>query len=271
VIGHLNQSQWEIIMVMHLKEALCENRLVRVFGLGQLCQPKIIEMIGYGGGYDAVWFDQEHCGLTIEQIEHSARAARAAGLDSFVRITATDYATVMRPLEAGAGGVMAAQVRSAREAAQVIHWAKFHPLGLRGVNGSGIDGRYSTLPMKEYFQKANAETFVAIQIEHVDAVAEVEQIAALQGVDVLFVGPADLSQSMGFPGEWEHPQVWQSLEKVSAAAKKHGIHWAILPPSPDYARRCVELGCRMLSLGLDVWAVNKGLRAFKTEYAEYFK
>jgi 2-keto-3-deoxy-L-rhamnonate aldolase RhmA len=257
-------------MGARLKEALAANRIVRVFGLGQLCHPKLIEMVGLTGGYDAVWLDQEHCGLTIEQLENGARAARSCGLDSFVRLTATDYATVMRPLEAGAGGVMAAQVRSAAEAADVVRWAKFHPLGLRGVNGSGVDGRYSTMPMSEYFPKANAETFIAIQIEHVDAVTVVEEIAAIKEVDVLFVGPADLSQSMGFPGEWEHPQVWQALDRVAQAARQQQIHWAILPPNPDYARRCVKMGCRMLSIGLDVWAVNKGLRAFKAEYGEYF-
>ena len=103
-------------MAARLKEKLRRGELVRVFALGQLCHPKVVEMVGLHGGFDAVWLDQEHAGLTIEQIENAARAARGCGLDSFVRLTATDYATVMRPLEAGAGGVMAAQVRSAREA-----------------------------------------------------------------------------------------------------------------------------------------------------------
>src|SRR5205823_8464199 len=170
--------------------------------------------------------------------------------------------TVMRALEAGAGGVMAAQVRSARQAAEVVSWAKFHPLGQRGVNGTGVDGRYGTLPMKDYLAQANAATFVAIQVEHADAVEDVEKIAAIPGVDVLFVGPADLTQSMGIPAEWEHPRLWQALERVGKAAKNHGIHWAILPLSPAHARRCVDMGCRMLSLGLDVWMVQRGLAAF---------
>src|SRR4029453_10154377 len=118
------------------------------------------------GGFDAVWLDQEHAGLTTQQIEEAARAARGVGLDSFVRLNATDYATVMRPLEAGAGGIMAAQVRSASEVADVVRWAKFHPEGLRGVNGTGVDGRYGTLPLAEYFRQSNARTFIAIQIEH---------------------------------------------------------------------------------------------------------
>ena len=124
-----------------LKKLLKENRLVKVFCLGQLCHPKLVEIFGLSGGFDAVWLDQEHVGLTIPQIEESARAARGVGLDSFVRLYATDYATVMRPLEAGAGGIMAAQVRSAKETADVVRWAKFHPQGLRGVNSTGVDGR----------------------------------------------------------------------------------------------------------------------------------
>src|SRR5919204_3344517 len=166
-------------MGFRLKELLAQGSLVRVYGLGQLCHPKLVEMVGLLGGYDAVWLDQEHAGLTVEQIEHAARAARACGLDSFVRLAPTDYSAVMRPLEAGAGGVMAAQVRSARQAEEVVTWSKFHPRGLRGVNSTGVDGRYGTLPLLEYLRRANDETFVAIQIEHADAVEEVEGIAAL--------------------------------------------------------------------------------------------
>ena len=253
-----------------LKERLGQGKLTRVFCLGQLCYYKLVEILGMMGGFDAVWLDHEHAGLSVRQIEEAARAARGCGLDSFVRLAATDYATVMRPLEAGAGGVMAAQVRSAREAEQVVHWAKFHPRGLRGVNGTGVDGRYGTVPAAEYFRRANAETVVGVQIEHVDAVEEVEQIAAIADVDILFVGPADLSQSMGLPGEWEHPRVWQAVERVARAAAAHGTHWAILPPNPANARRCVELGCRMLSLGIDAWAFQKGLRAFRDDFAEFF-
>src|SRR5205823_13853033 len=138
--------------------------------------------VGLQGGYDAVWLDQEHVGLGIEQIEEATRAARASGLDSFVRLAPTDYATVMRPLEAGAGGIMAAQVRSARQAEEIVRWAKFHPRGLRGINNSGIDGAYGTIPFADYLRQANAGTFVAIQIEHVDALEEVDAIAAVKDV-----------------------------------------------------------------------------------------
>jgi 2-dehydro-3-deoxyglucarate aldolase/4-hydroxy-2-oxoheptanedioate aldolase len=255
-------------MGARLKQALAQGKVVYVFGLGQLCHPKLVEIIGLEGGFDAVWLDQEHAGLSIAQLEEAARAARVTGLDSFARLAATDYATVMRPLEAGVGGVMAAQVRSAAQAADVVRWAKFHPLGLRGLNSTGVDGRYGTLPLAEYLRRANDETFVAIQIEHADAVEEVERIAALPGVDVLFIGPADLGQSLGVPGEWEHPRLWEAVEHVAQAAHTHGVAWAILPPSPAYAERCVALGCRMLSVGLDVWALQRGLRSFLDDYTK---
>jgi 2-keto-3-deoxy-L-rhamnonate aldolase RhmA len=257
-------------MGARLKELLAQGNVVRVFCLGHLCSAKLVEIVGLYGGYDAVWFDQEHVALDLEQIEYAVRAARGCGLDTFVRLAATDYATVMRPLEAGAGGIMAAQVRNARQVEEIVQWAKFHPRGARGFNNSGIDGRYGSIAMKEYMARANAETFIAIQIEHIDAVEDVENIAAVPDIDVLFVGPADLSQSMGIPGEWDHPRFWEAIEQVAKAARSHGIHWAILPFDLPFARRCVDKGCRMLSLGMDVWALQKGIRAFQADYAEYF-
>lgn len=258
-------------MGARIKALLAQNQVVRVFAVGQLCHPKVVEIVGWQGGYDAVWLDQEHAGLSIEQIEQATRAARATGLDSFVRLAPTDYATVMRPLEAGAGGIMAAQVRSARQAEEIVHWCKFHPRGLRGVNGTGVDGRYGTLAFLDYARQANAETFIAIQIEHGDALEDVERIAAVPDVDLLFIGPADLSQSLGLPGEWEHPRLWQAYTRVAQAAQANGIHWAILPANATQAQRCVEMGCRMLSLGIDVWAVQRGIKTFQAEYPAYFQ
>jgi 2-dehydro-3-deoxyglucarate aldolase/4-hydroxy-2-oxoheptanedioate aldolase len=258
-------------MGAHLKALLADQtRLIKVFALGQLCSPKLVEMAAWSGGFDAVWLDQEHVGLTIPQIEEAARAARGAGIDSFVRLNPTDYATVMRPLEAGAGGVMAAMVRSARQAEDVLTWAKFAPRGLRGVNGTGVDGGYGTYPGADYFRKANAESVVAVQIEHRDAVAEVERIAALPDLDFLFIGPADLSQTMGLAGQWEHPEMWKAIERVAKAAAANRVPWAILPQHSAHARRCVELGCRILSLGIDVWFMQRGIKAFKAEFAEFF-
>jgi 2-dehydro-3-deoxyglucarate aldolase/4-hydroxy-2-oxoheptanedioate aldolase len=257
-------------MPSRLKELLRQSKLTRVFCLGQLCSPKFVELLALYGDYDAVWFDQEHGSVSTEHLEHGTRAARTTGIDTFVRLAPTDYAAVMRPLEAGAGGIMAAQVRSAQQTEEIVQWAKFYPRGIRGINNTGVDGQYGKTPLGEYMRDANANTFVAIQIENMDAVEDVERIAAVKDVDLLFVGPADLSQSMGLPGEWDHPKHWRAIERVAQAAKSNCIHWGTLPLNVTYARRCVELGCKMLSLGIDVWVIQRGLRTFQAEYEELF-
>src|SRR5215470_13933598 len=109
-------------MGRRLKELLAQGKTTRVFAIGQLCDPKIIEILGMEGGYDAVWLDNEHAGLTVAQIEQATRAARTVGLETFVRMAATDYASVIRQLEAGAGGIMAAQVRGAHEVENIVRW-----------------------------------------------------------------------------------------------------------------------------------------------------
>src|SRR5262249_59717392 len=106
------------------KDLLRTDRVLRVCMLGQLCSPKLVEMVGFHGNFDGVWFDQEHTGMTVPQIEEAARAARGVGLPNFVRLAPTDYATVMRALEAGSDGVMAAMIKTADEVENVLNCAK---------------------------------------------------------------------------------------------------------------------------------------------------
>src|ERR1700758_1746371 len=99
-----------------IKQLLADGQIVRTFGVGQLMSPKLIEIVGEHGEFDALWLDFEHGGLTMKEIELATLAAKAYGIDHFVRLPATDYASIMRPLEAGAGGVMVSMVRSPAEA-----------------------------------------------------------------------------------------------------------------------------------------------------------
>src|SRR5277367_6553350 len=215
-----------------IKQMLSEGKVVKVFGLGQLCSPKLIEILGEHGGFDALWLDFEHGGLTMKDIELATMAARFYGIDHFVRLPATDYAAVMRPLEAGAGGVMISMVRSPREAEQAVRWAKFWPDGERGLNGGNRDGRFGLTPMAEYAAKANAETFVGIQIETPTALAAVAEIAAVPDVDLLFVGPADLSQMLGVTGDFENPRCFDAIERIARACADARKPWGIVPRGP---------------------------------------
>ena len=124
--------------------------------------------------------------------------------------------------------------RSAREAEQILQWAKFHPRGIRGINSTGVDGRYGSVALPEYIRRANADTFVALQIENTDALEDVEAIAAVSDVDVLFIGPADLSQSLGIPGQWQHPKLWQAIERVAQAAARTPYPLGNPPDGPAF-------------------------------------
>lgn len=258
-------------MYPSLASALRSNRLVRVFGMGQLCHPKLLEIVAYSGGFDAVWLDQEHAGLTLPQIEEATRAARASGIDTFVRLPASDYATVMRVLEAGSSGVMASMIRRVEEVENLVRWARFHPAGQRGVNGSGVDGRYGQVPLAEYFRLANEQTVLGVQVEHQDAVEAIDRIVAVPEVDFYFIGPADLSQSMGIPGDWENPRLWQAIERVAKACGSVHRPWGVMVFHPLQARRCRDLGARILGIGMDVWACQRGVQWFKGEYEEFFQ
>ncbi len=190
-----------------IKQLLADGKVVRAFGFGQLLSPKLIEIVGEHGGFDALWLDFEHGGLSMKEIELATMAARSYGMDHFVRLPATDYASVMRPLEAGAGGVMISMVRSAADAEQAVRWAKFWPRGERGLNGGNRDGRYGLVPLAEYTARSNAESFVGVQIETAGALESLAEIAAVPDVDLLFVGPSDLSQVLGVTGDFENPNM----------------------------------------------------------------
>jgi 4-hydroxy-2-oxoheptanedioate aldolase len=251
-----------------LKRLLGEGKLVRVFSTGQLMGPKLVEMVALGGGFDAFWLDHEHSGVTLEAVEQTVRAVRAAGLDSFVRMAATDYASVMRFLEVGVGGIMAAHVRSAEEAEQVVGYVKFPPRGRRGLNGSNRDGDFGRIPHGDYVARCNRETFVAIQIENLEGLAEVEAIARVPDVDLLFIGPADLSSALGIVGQYDHPQFRAAVDRIIAAATSAGVAWGTVPIGPDYTRELLRRGCRMLELGSDIGTIWRGLEAFRVNMAD---
>ena len=257
-------------MVETIKQRLARGKIVMICTMARVLHHNFVQFLGIKGGFDAIWFDLEHVGNTIESLEINSMAARSQGLDSFVRLAPTDYAVITRSLEAGAGGIMAAQVRTAQEAEQIVRWAKFHPRGYRGLNTGGWDGQFGTVPAAEFCERANRETFVAIQIETVEAVEEASAIAAIDGVDLLFVGPADLSQNLGVTGDFWNEKCIQAIDRVAAACAEHGKPWGVVPASPEHAEMCVSKGCRMLSPAADVRIINAGINSIKQNYAKYF-
>lgn len=253
---------------MTMKDRLLAGERLNVFGVGRMFHPNIVSFLGMAGGFDGFWIDLEHGGLTVRDVEIAAGVGKGHGLECFVRVPPTDYATVTRCFESGVAGVMAAQITSARQAEEIVAWAKFHPRGRRGLNPLGHDGRFGTVPLAEFAERANRETFVAIQIETAPSVEEVEAIAAVDGVDLLFVGPSDLSQALGVLGDFTHPRCIEALDRVAAACRNQGKRWGAVTPTPAYAHLLLEKGCTLVSAVSDVKLVTAGMTALRESFGD---
>jgi 2-dehydro-3-deoxyglucarate aldolase/4-hydroxy-2-oxoheptanedioate aldolase len=252
------------------QDLFATDRILRVFSLSRIVHPVVFDVLGMAGGFDGLWLDQEHGGMTVPQVQLASAFARANRLGMIVRMAPTGYSAVTQNLEAGADGVMAARLNSAAEAEEFVSWCKFAPRGNRGLNSSGFDARYTFKPLVEFTREANREGFVAIQIETLGALEEVDEIAAIDGVDMLFLGPADMSQAFGCTGQVNHEKVWEAIEAISTACRRHGKPWGTVPAGPDYATRCVEKGCRMLTLASETLALRRGVEALKEWYGGFF-
>jgi 2-keto-3-deoxy-L-rhamnonate aldolase RhmA len=163
---------------------------------------------------------------------------------------------------------MIAQVRTLEEVKQSVEWAKYPPVGRRGFKGGNIETRFGDIAMATHIANANRDRWVSIQIETPEAVEIVDQIAAMPGVDWLFVGPADLSVTLGVPGEFLHAKCIDALKRVAAATKKVGKAWGILSRDPEHAVRCRELGCQLFSIFGDFDALRIGLTVIEERFTE---
>lgn len=258
-------------MARSLKTWLQESdRVLRMFSIARVVHPVVIDMFGMTGQFDGFWLDQEHGGLTYEQINLAVACGRGYGFDHFVRMAPGDYSRVTQALEAGAGGVMAAQVDSAAEAEQFVQTAKFAPRGRRGLNSGGYDGGYTRLGQAEFAERANKQSFVAIQIETLGSLDEVEAIAAIEDVDMLFLGPSDLSQAMGQTGQMNHPRLWEAVQAIQRACQRHGKHWGTVTVSPEFTARAIDHGCRLLVTAGDIGCLKIGIDQMVSDYPALF-
>ena len=250
-------------MPTKFKELLATDQLIPLFALGRLVDPIILEMVGIAGGYRGFWLDIEHAQISTNEITAATIAGRANGLDNFVRMAPTGYAPVTQCLEAGAGGVMAAMIHNVDQAREFTSWAKFPPVGIRGLNSGGRDANYTHKPLSQFVEDANRDTFVAIQVETLGALEQADEIAGLDGVDILFVGPSDLSMAVGVVGQFHHEKLWDAIKAVAAACHKHGKTWGCVAPDPQFAQQAIDLGCRMPTFGNEVHAIRRGIAAIQ--------
>lgn len=211
-------------------------------------------------GFDWVLLDHEHGPGSDTTILQQLQAVASTPAAALVRIAANDPARFKRVLDAGAHGVMVPYVANAAEAQAAVTAMRYPPRGLRGVakltraTAFGAD-------FDDYFAHAHERLVTLPQIETAEAVDNVEAIAAIDGVDVLFVGPMDLSTSLGFPGNYEHPLCMDAFKRVSAAARNAGKAAGILLLNPAHVPMCRDLGYTFVALGSDGGSASAGLRS----------
>jgi 2-keto-3-deoxy-L-rhamnonate aldolase RhmA len=231
------------------------RELRRKLHAGEVClgtwvdssDPCIVELL-CGSGYDFILIDAEHGALTIETVQRDIMATKGSGVTPLVRVAWNDAVLIKQVLDSGAGGILVPLVRTAAEAERAVAACLYPPQGVRGF-GPRRPSNYER-DCEEYIAGANDSVVIWVQIEHVDAVANIEAIVRTPRLDGVIVGSNDLSGSMGLLGQPRHPQVLAAIERVIAAAKEAGTPVGIAGPSePDITLRWLRAGMQFITLG----------------------
>ncbi|GAA2003846.1 HpcH/HpaI aldolase family protein [Brevibacterium samyangense] len=219
-----------------------------------------IGSIAAGAGADWILYDLEHTGWSTDRVAASIAVSRREEIATFVRVAGPAQHLVSGALDAGAEGIMMPYVNSAEQAAQIVSWMKYPPMGIRGSAFGIAHDLYRSGDPAGKQAAANASTVFLPQIETPEAVAAAHDIAAVDGVDVLFVGPFDLSTNLGAPGDFTTPEFRAALTTVAEAARAHGKAAGIFSGSPALSALAVELGYRVVSHTGDVAIFQQALR-----------
>ena len=211
--------------------------------------PGICEILGHAG-FDYCVIDLEHGAINLEIAENMVRAADAAGIAPIIRVAANKPELIGQALDLGAAGVHVPTISTAEDAQQAVLAAKFSPLGARGVDPAVRAARYSA-DRAIFFEKANSETLVITAIEGTGGIANLDEILKVKGIDVLFVGPYDLSQSLGVIGRVRHPRVIEKIKEIVALSKKAGVAVGLYTDTTEVAKEWIKQGILYCCLGVD--------------------
>ena len=218
-----------------------------------------IARLAAGAGAEFVVFDLEHTGWSLETLR-GVLAAVVPPLVPVVRVPATEYHFIARALDVGAMGVMVPMVETADQARRAVQAAKYPPAGRRGAAFGVAHDDYRGGDILATMASANAEGLLIAQIETAAGVAHAEAIAAVDGIDVVWVGHFDLTSSLGIPGQFDHPDFVRAVRGVAAAARAHGKAAGFLCADVAGGRALLAQGFRALAYGGDLWLYQQALR-----------
>jgi 4-hydroxy-2-oxoheptanedioate aldolase len=225
------------------------GRVATCFKLN-LADARVAEIAALAG-FDCLWTDLEHVPNDLSVIEKIIWAAKSRDADVLVRVSRGGYSDYIRPLELDAAGIMVPHCMSLADAREVVRMTRFHPQGRRPVDGGNADGAYCGIDFNRYLEQANEQRMIVVQIEDPEPLEELDAIAALPGIDMLFFGPGDFSHAIGAPGVWDHPRLIEARRRVAEAAVAAG-KFAGTVGSAANLDELVSLGYRFISIGADV-------------------
>lgn len=239
----------------NLRERLLNGETV--VGTFQLLDSAMVsELIGVAG-MDFVVYDQEHGPLSAERTLELAAAAQNRGVEPIVRVRANTEAEIQRGLDIGSAGVQVPQVETRSDAKAAVDAARFDPLGSRGLSEYVRAGEY--WGMEDYTEKQNEETLLVVQVEGKAGVENIDEILAVEGIDVVFLGPYDLSQSLGIPGQVTHTKVETLMNDVCERAAETDISVGAFADTPEIANKWIEAGVQYVTLGVEAGLFTKHL------------
>ncbi|UCH36221.1 MAG: aldolase [Armatimonadota bacterium] len=232
--------------------------------IGECASPEVVRTLARAG-FDFVIVDNEHAPFSLEDDSRMYRAARTTAMDLLVRVPDAQYHLIARTLDAGADGIMAPRIETPEQARLVVDSVKYPPVGRRGAAHRAIHTDNEPVPLGDYTQHLNANTMVIAQLETRAAIDRADEILAVEGIDVALIGPADLSVSLGVPGEIEHPLMEEYIGTVVAAAERagvaSGIHWG----DAAVVRKWMERGMRCIMYSSEMNFLAAGARAAVAE------
>lgn len=209
---------------------------------------KILEQIQI----DFVIIDTEHSAFSSSDVANTIAWLRATSIAPFVRIPQIEYHLIARTLDAGALGIMVPNVKSGSEAKAIVEAAKYAPLGKRGVILGNAHTDFQNVDPAHFLSYANENTTIICQIESTEGLENLDEIAQTPGIDVLWVGHFDLTQSMGIPGQFQNAEFLHALNRVVQVASKHGLRAGIQPGSIEQTKEWLNTGFNVISYGADI-------------------
>jgi 2-dehydro-3-deoxyglucarate aldolase/4-hydroxy-2-oxoheptanedioate aldolase len=219
-----------------------------------------IGRIAAEAGAEFAVFDMEHTGWSVETIRMLIATTRSTEMVPLVRVPATQYDFIARVLDMGAMGIMIPMCESAGQAQKLVASAKYPPVGRRGAAFTIAHDDYAAGDIVDKISSANDETLLIAQIETVAGLNNVDEIAAVSGVDVLWIGHFDLSNSLGISGQFAHPRFQDAVAKVLAACRRHQKAAGFMASDVAGGKALLDQGFRMLAYGGDLWLYQSALR-----------